>query len=454
MIKILRDTVHNFIVLNLPKDELILRLIDTPEFQRLRRIRQLGLSSITYHGAEHSRFPHCLGAMHVATKMIEHLQRQFAGTYPITDRDALLVRVSALLHDLGHGPFSHVLEEFFSTSLGGAAHEHWTRELIINQDTAVNQILRSYDQELPRDVYDLIKGVYSKDGKNYLCQIVSSQLDADRMDFLMRDPLLAGVKYGTFDLERIIYTLWLAHHKASESIVIAVLEKGLHAVEQYVLARHFMYQQVMLHKATRGFEKLLQSMLRRARKLHLHQQLAFVPRNLAPFFDKDTRPPGLDDFLRLDDSDILYATKMWRHEKDEILSDLATRLITRKLLKGIVVVGGRKEDPVKQFSEIAERSKAHLGGERADYYFYIDYASDQPYKYTPYVYTAEEEEGPHTRILVWKSNPEGCVDIHEMSKAVQSIAETIYKRVIYCPREDQEQIINIIKAVGASVVSR
>ena len=445
MVKILRDTVHNFIVLDRPNDELILRLIDTPEFQRLRRIRQLGVSSVTYHGAEHTRFPHCLGAMHVATKMVEHLQRRFSHEFPISEQDVLLVRVGALLHDLGHGPLSHVLEDFFATP-----HEDWTRQLIVMPDSAVNQALRAHSPGLPEDVRDLIKGVYSREGKNYLCQIVSSQLDADRMDFLMRDPLLAGVKYGSFDFERIIYTLSLAPHKGST--VIAVLEKGMHAVEQYVLARHFMYQQVMLHKATRGLERVLVATLRRAQKLYGDGRLSFIPENLAPFLGADKQPPTLLDFLRLDDSDIVYSMKMWRNEKDEILSDLADRFLNRRLLKGLVVTENRKKDSFVQLTEINERSKAYLGEERAEYYFHIDRPTDLPYKYKPYVYTSDEEDNPSTRILVWQSDPKGCVDIYHLLDAVKSIARPFSSRVIYCPREDARRIVQIIKDAGASLL--
>src|SRR5256885_7654843 len=203
----------------------MIRLIDTPEFQRLRRIKQLGLAMFTYQGAEHSRFTHSLGVMHVMTRALTLL----GAHYPISAEARVAGRAGALLHDLGHGPLSHVVEKVFHFH-----HEDWTRRIVLDPSTEVNQILRSFNHTLPETLASLYQHSYSP---AFVSQLVSSQLDCDRMDYLLRDSLMTGAKYGMYDLEWVLHALRL--DEASDRIYVE--SKGLFAVEEYLQARYYMF---------------------------------------------------------------------------------------------------------------------------------------------------------------------------------------------------------------------
>ena len=192
-----RDPLHNIISLDetLPDDRLIVELIDSLEFQRLRRIKQLGLAMFTYQGAEHSRFTHSIGVMHLMTRVLGLLGSHHA----ISDESRVVGRAGALLHDLGHGPFSHVIEKVF-----GFHHEDWTCRIVLDETTEVNRVLRAFDGHLPEKLALLYKHNYSP---AFVSQLVSSQLDCDRMDYLLRDSLMTGAKYGVFDSEWVLHTL-------------------------------------------------------------------------------------------------------------------------------------------------------------------------------------------------------------------------------------------------------
>ena len=195
--RIYRDPVHNIIRLQTDSDEgeLMMRLIDAAEFQRLRRIKQLGLGLYTYQGAEHSRFTHSLGALHLMTRVLDRLSE----TYSIDPADRIAARAAALLHDVGHGSFSHVMEKVLNFH-----HERWTVQVILDQQSEIGELLRSHSSDLPFRVASIIEGTFQPSA---LAQLVSSQLDVDRMDYLLRDSLMTGAKYGIFDLEWIINAL-------------------------------------------------------------------------------------------------------------------------------------------------------------------------------------------------------------------------------------------------------
>src|SRR6266581_5492228 len=195
--RIYRDPVHNIIrvLTDTDEGELMIRLIDTPEFQRLRRIKQLGLGLYTYQGAEHSRFTHSLGAFHLMTRVLDRLGEK----HEIGADDRTAARAAALLHDVGHGSFSHVMEKVL-----GFHHESWTVKVVLSDDTEIGQLLAAYAPDLARDVAAIIEGRFQPAA---LGQLVSSQLDVDRMDYLLRDSLMTGAKYGIYDLEWIIKSI-------------------------------------------------------------------------------------------------------------------------------------------------------------------------------------------------------------------------------------------------------
>ena len=251
--RIYRDPVHNIIRLRTDTDEgeLMMRLIDTPEFQRLRRIKQLGLGLYTYQGAEHSRFTHSLGAFHLMSRVLDRLCEKYA----IDEQDRAAARAAALLHDVGHGSFSHVMEKVL-----GFHHEKWTVEVVLSEATEIGRLLRSFSPELAGQGGAIIEGKFQPAA---LAQLVSSQLDVDRMDYLLRDSLMTGAKYGIYDLEWIINAL--AIDEEHDRIYVAA--RGLYAVEEYLQARYYMFRQVYFHRTLRSAEAVLRAILRRALKL-------------------------------------------------------------------------------------------------------------------------------------------------------------------------------------------
>lgn len=357
-----RDPLHNIISLDesVTEDRLIVELIDSAEFQRLRRIRQLGLAMYTYQGAEHSRFTHSIGVMHLMTRALDQLPiREFA-----TSEARLAGRAGALLHDLGHGPFSHLIEKVFRIN-----HEEWTARIILDPATQVNAILRKYDPELPALLASIYDYTYSP---GFISQLVSSQLDCDRMDYLLRDSLMTGVKYGVFDLEWILHALRIER----ESGRIYVDRKGIHAVEEYLQARYYMFRQVYFHRTLRSAEAVFVSALTRARELTLAGKLRCESPHSA--FDKMllSETLSIEEYLDLDDTDPLYNMKRWANDADPILSDLARRLVNRKLFKAADL-----DMPASRLPEFLKEAAAMVGAAGFDprYYLIIDRASDIPY---------------------------------------------------------------------------
>src|SRR5437879_4939068 len=319
--RIYRDPVHNIIPLRDDSDEgrLIIRLIDTPEFQRLRRIKQLGLGLYTYQGAEHSRFTHSLGALHLITRILD----QLSDRYQIAAEDRATARAAALLHDVGHGPFSHAMEKVL-----GVHHEKMTMLAVTSEETALCNALRSFSTELPQRVASIIDGTFKPSA---LAQLVSSQLDVDRMDYLLRDSLMTGAKYGLYDLEWIINALQI--DEQGDRIYIAA--RGIFAVEEYLQARYYMFRQVYFHRTLRSAEAVLRSAFRRALELmEKGEELWCAP---GTTFEKVLRRQSLNitEHLEMDDSDVIFHMKQWQHANDEVLKDLSQRFVGRRLFKAI-----------------------------------------------------------------------------------------------------------------------
>src|ERR1051325_11620559 len=321
--RIYRDPVHNIIRLQTDSDEgeLMMRLIDAGEFQRLRRVKQLGLGLYTYQGAEHSRFTHSLGAFHLMTRVLDRLSERYA----IDPRDRIAARAAALLHDVGHGSFSHVMEKLI-----GFHHEQRTVQVIRDEQTEIGALLKSFSPDLPGKVAAIIEGTFRPSA---LAQLVSSQLDVDRMDYLLRDSLMTGAKYGIYDLEWIINAL--AIDEAADRIYVEA--RGVYAVEEYLQARYYMFRQVYFHRTLRSAEAALRSALRRA--LELVAQRSDVWCAPGTGFEKILGGESLtiSEHLSIDDSDVIFHLKQWQHSSDQILSDLSRRFVTRRLFKAIDV---------------------------------------------------------------------------------------------------------------------
>ncbi|MGW9987323.1 uncharacterized protein ACUXDN_000528 [Staphylococcus hominis] len=349
--KVFKDPIHKYVHV---KDQLIWDLIKTKEFQRLRRIKQLGTLYLAFHTAEHSRFGHSLGVYEIVRRMIDE---SFVGREAWNNKDRPLALCAALLHDLGHGPFSHSFEKIFNTD-----HEAFTQE-IITGNTEVNEVLSRVSETFPQEVANVI----NKTHKNKLViSMISSQIDADRMDYLQRDAYFTGVSYGTFDMERILRLM-----RPSKDEVL-IKESGMHAVENFIMSRYQMYWQIYFHPVSRGGEVLLNNCLKRVKQLYKEDyQFKMYPKEFIPFFEGTIT---IDQYVELDEVTVLFYLKKWIHEEDEILSDLARRFINRDLFKYIPFDGS--------IITITELQDLFIeGGIDPEYYFVSEAFSDLPYDY-------------------------------------------------------------------------
>lgn len=419
MERIYRDPLHNIIALTESKDDdaLIIALIDAPEFQRLRHIKQLGLGLYTYQGAEHSRFTHSLGVMHVMTRALDLLSQR----HRITPEARAVGRVSALLHDIGHGPFSHVIE-----SVLGQHHEAWSAKIIADPDTEVHRRLSTFDAALPSRIIDVIQHRYRP---AYIGDLVSSQLDVDRFDYLLRDSLMTGAKYGIYDLEWILHALEI--DEPNDRIYVAA--KGLYAVEEYLQARYYMFRQVYFHRSLRTAEALLKSLLRRAIEVIKKEKLRFLVADSVIARILKGEEISTSQYLHFDDHDVMFHIKQWVSEDDPILRDLARRFIDRRHFRAIDLEMAEDER-----SDYIHRAKTLVEGIgfNPEYYVIVDRAADIPY----YSYYRPEGKG---RLYVERPQSGGGIsDIAEVSEVVRGMRGYEIHRLCF-PTEVAEAIARI-----------
>lgn len=277
----IRDVIHGDIDIN---EDIFIDLIETKEFQRLRNIKQIGLSYVSFPTAEHSRFSHSIGVYHLATRMIEVLENKT--NIDLDDSDCLSLRIACLLHDVGHGAFSHTSEEFF-----GFNHEQYSIDIIKSSETQINQVLNKYNPNLIDTVVSFIKKDHPH---NILNEILSGTVDVDRMDYLLRDSYFAGVKYGEVDIDRLFNVIDIKENQ------LVFHEKGLKAVEDFIMSRYNMFSQVYLNKKALAYEVLVREILAELKKLST-TNLAQLPNGvnkLLPFFNNQV---SVKDYLLVDD---------------------------------------------------------------------------------------------------------------------------------------------------------
>lgn len=312
--KILNDPIYGFI--RIPHG-IIFELIEHPYFQRLRRITQLGLSYLVYPGAYHTRFQHAIGATHLMSKAVQQLRSK---GHEITEEEDVAVSIAILLHDIGHGAFSHALEH-------SIAHEISHEDLSL---LFMEKLNKEFNGQLTTAI-QIFKNEYPK---RFLHQLVSSQLDMDRMDYLKRDSFYSGVQEGIIGSDRIIHMLNVVEDQ------LVVESKGIYSIEKFLIARRLMYWQVYLHKTVLSAENMLIKVLKRAKELSQSGEELFGSSALKLFLKNNFT---LDDFrkneevfqsfTRLDDQDVLAAIKEWQFHEDKILATLSNKIIQRKLLK-------------------------------------------------------------------------------------------------------------------------
>ena len=313
--KVLRDPIHGYIHVDL---KVVWDCINAKEMQRLRRIHQLGGDFQVYHTAEHSRFSHSLGVYEIVRRMVYEIDQL---REVLSDYEKAVVMLAGLLHDIGHGPFSHAFE-----GISTYKHEEYTVKIIM-ENSEIHQILAACDARLPEDVASIIQYRHAKECMN---QLVSGQLDADRMDYLLRDAYFTGTSYGKFDLERILRTIRVKNGR------IVVKASGIHSVEDYIMARYHMYWQVYLHPVARSYETLLSILFRRMKEVYaLHPEYLSDVKMFHPFLCG--ADAGIDALYRLDESAALYGFSELVTCRDEILRDISYRLLNRKLFEYVTL---------------------------------------------------------------------------------------------------------------------
>lgn len=327
---ILRDPVHGLVSFETPEEEIVPALLECAEVQRLRRIRQTGLASLAYPGADHTRFAHAIGAACVMTRLIRRLRglhEELPFWQRLTTERARDALAASLLHDVGHGPFSHLFEQALPDS---KKHEDWTTRIVLDPSTEVHAVLQRFDPGLPERVVDLVHGRHEL---TFLARAVSGTFDVDRCDYLLRDAHATGVSYGSFDLDWLLRSLRFGVAEDGQAPPLAIDgAKGVPAMESFVLARLFMFQQVYFHKTERASEWMLGRIFNEVAKILANgDRLPATPTAIVSLAQGGDA--ALADYLELDDSSLWVALSAWRHSKSPILSDLTQRFHARKLFK-------------------------------------------------------------------------------------------------------------------------
>ena len=437
----IRDPVHGLVVFGgrdghgNETDRIAWRLLDTTELQRLRRIRQLGFADLVYPGATHTRFAHSIGVYHVARRLVDVIARQQGGRHD-ADR-ARVALLAALLHDVGHGPFSHAFESAAMAMGLTKRHEDWSAE-IVRGDTDVNRVLREADPQLPDQVGALLK---EEEAKDIYAAVVSSQFDADRIDYIQRDRMMTGVQFGHVDSDWLLDCLEVGSVTIGRSDYVPMPclylgAKGLAIAEEYLEARFRLYWTVYMHKTTRSAEKMLEALLTDAASSLRGGDLARRNPVLRYFASKT---PSLDAFLRLDDGTVWAALAEYAECGHPRVAELARRLRGRKLYK-CLEIGARasgKGNLYQQFRRaLKERNDAWLDG------LLFDEST-----ITPYTWYDFNDASALSKVLVKvHSDVDEPQDIAEVSPVVKALHNEGFGRVqrVYAPGQDQTEKLDVI----------
>lgn len=401
-LKIFNDPIYGFITIPNP---LVFDLIAHPYFQRLRRVSQMGLSYLVYPGAHHTRFHHALGSMHLMCRAVQALRLKGV---PINEEEENGLYCAILLHDIGHGPFSHAMEH---SIVEGTSHEFISLQFM-------EELNREFDGQLSTAI-SIFKGQHKK---RFLVQLVSSQLDMDRLDYLKRDSFYTGVAEGNINSERLISML----NVSNENLVVE--EKGIYSVEKFLIARRFMYWQVYLHKTGIVAEQLLIRVLKRAKEVMDESVLASCSSALKFFMENkveraDFNEDVLKTFAQLDDIDILSAIKSWQNHSDFVLSRLSQMLLNRRLLKVKL-----KNKPIDQNKLLKYRDNCKstfgINDQDAEYFVFSGKIENKAY----------DQEKQHINIL--KKNGK-LIDVAKASDQLnlKALSKTVTKYYICFPKE-------------------
>ena len=396
--KVLKDPVHSYIHIHY---EVIWNCLDSKEFQRLRRIRQLGGDFQVYPTAEHSRFSHSLGVYEIVRRMVTEVKSLCV---ELTEYEKVCVMLAGLLHDVGHGPFSHAFEHITNHS-----HEEYTAKIILD-NTELNAILRAVSEKLPLDIVSIIQHTHENDILN---QIVSGQLDADRLDYLLRDSYFTATSYGQFDLERILRTMRVRKTNEGRKVIV-VKYTGIHSVEDYIMARYQMYWQVYYHPVARSYEAVFIQLFNRLKDIFKVDKDYFEDMKvLIPFLEKSE--VSVDEYFKLDENSLLYCCALIQDKEDKIAADLAKRLQNRRLFEYV-------DYNEENLAQIKNMLKENNFDER----YYLKIENIEASVYSPY---------KGRKILIEKLNGD-IVALEKASTIVESITKGQTKKegTIFFPK--------------------
>ena len=426
--KVFRDPVYNLILFEKkPPFDVILRLIDCPEFQRLRRIKQLGFSYLTYPTAVHDRFSHCIGVAYLVGEIIDRLRGMADGvTFDDPDgkvslsRDEfkLLLQVAGLLHDIGHGPFSHAFEKATSVD-----HQEIGVQIIQDERTEINKALQAINApnlrgRITRWVGEIIDGTFNV---VWARDLISGQIDADRMDYLHRDAYMCGVPYARFDRQWLLNNMYLMQipQERRTGLVLGA-QKGIYALESFIVSRYHMYEQVYFHKTTRGMEQIVAGVFRRVKELlESSKVIDFIDESFEHVFRKEF---DLPDFLGLDDFNMLTQIKAWAGHGDPILSTLCQAIIDRKTFK---MVRETKNSTLFSRRESRKLDKIFPDQSYSDYFCLEDDYINNPYKDDYLLGKGAPEDAGHIWLL---SSDDTIRELAEESDLIKALRNRITKR--------------------------
>lgn len=355
-------------------------IIDTEAFQRLRHIRQNGLANFVFHGAEHSRFSHSMGVSHLARRMYSKLCVN--SSIAEDDEKKLHVAIASLVHDVGHGPFSHTMEEILKSNDVAFHHEEMTLRFINDEESEIHQILIKIDEGLPAEITKYFDKKMRGEEDDFVYKIVSSQMDADRLDYVQRDAMFSGIRGHGFDIERLLDLMFV-----SNSVNIAVDRGAIEALEAYLVALDQMWRAVYYHQASRSAAVVVTSLFKRAFRLHSEGDESIFPliggceHPMSLLFIRGKSIP-LPEYMRLTDATVWSLIDQWRFHSDPIISDLSDRIASRRLLKSIEIDPG----DLKGYEELKDRAKKEVSktmpdiADASDYYVVLDDAARTSYK--------------------------------------------------------------------------
>lgn len=429
---ILRDPVHGLLAFEGLDDRVVSALLGTREVQRLRRIRQLGLTSLVFPGAEHSRFAHAVGAAHVMTLLCDQLEAK-GERLPIElrmDAGARMDAVAAaLLHDLGHGPFSHLFEQAIPNA---RHHESWTYEIIEDSGTQVHRALEELSTGMATRVANMLRGQATRP---YLSRAVSGRWDVDRADYLLRDSHMTGVSYGLYDLEWLLRSFAFAEHESGQWVIAIEGRKGLPPIEGFFLARNHMYGQVYHHKATRAAEGLIRAIfVRLAERVRGGDAPKQTPAALKAMVLDETC--SLGDFLALDDATVQSAIATWAQDDDDVLASRCDALLTRRLPKTMPLP---KDSPLFwSTAEARAREVVENMGLRGDLSVHLDLARDVPFAEKD----AHEDDGTGLYVSIRHRPLQRLGDVSFLLRQLRG-KEIIRPRLVF-PAEAREAVLGAI----------